>query len=228
METSGFIVIRRSIKNWRYWGCETAMALWLCILTNANWKDGWFQGAFVPRGSFITSGQALAAEVGCHPNTIRKWLKRFADEGQIELKSTNKWTLISVINYAKYQDCPDDSVTQIVTQDVTQDGEQGVNQCVNQCVNQSVNNRTRITKKQGNKGTKSIFVPPTTEEVEAYCRERMNTVDAERFVDFYSSKNWMVGKNRMSDWKAAVRNWERQEQKDFNKSPQKREEHWTF
>lgn len=57
--------------------------------------------------------------------------------------------------------------------------------------------------------SRSPFHPPSVEEVKAYCDERKNTVDPEAFVDFYSSKDWMIGKNRMKDWKAAVRTWER-------------------
>lgn len=53
------------------------------------------------------------------------------------------------------------------------------------------------------------FIPPTQKEVEAYCLERKNGVDCERFIDFYTSKNWYVGKNKMKDWKACVRTWER-------------------
>ena len=53
------------------------------------------------------------------------------------------------------------------------------------------------------------FTAPTVDEVKAYCVERGNSVDPERFVDFYASKGWMVGKSKMKDWKAAVRNWER-------------------
>jgi len=53
------------------------------------------------------------------------------------------------------------------------------------------------------------FKPPTPEEVRAYCRERGNRVDAERFCDFYASKGWVVGKAKMKDWRAAVRNWEK-------------------
>jgi hypothetical protein len=56
------------------------------------------------------------------------------------------------------------------------------------------------------------FIPPTADEVRAYCDERMNNVDADAFVDFYSAKGWMLGKNKMKDWKAAVRTWERKEQ----------------
>lgn len=55
----------------------------------------------------------------------------------------------------------------------------------------------------------SRFTPPTLEEVKNYCNERSNNVDAERFIDFYSSKGWMVGKNKMKDWKACVRTWEK-------------------
>ena len=53
------------------------------------------------------------------------------------------------------------------------------------------------------------FTPPTPDEVSAYCRERGNAVDAERFCDFYSSKGWMIGNQRMKDWRAAVRTWEK-------------------
>lgn len=59
------------------------------------------------------------------------------------------------------------------------------------------------------KRERKVFVKPTVEEVKAYCEERDNGVDAQSFVDFYESKGWYVGKNRMKDWKAAVRTWER-------------------
>jgi hypothetical protein len=55
------------------------------------------------------------------------------------------------------------------------------------------------------------FTPPTVEEVRAYCQERKNGVDPERFVDFYTAKGWKIGKNSMVDWKCAVRNWERED-----------------
>lgn len=53
------------------------------------------------------------------------------------------------------------------------------------------------------------FYPPTIDEVKQYCEERKNNIDPMAFIDFYSSKGWMIGKNRMKDWKAAVRTWER-------------------
>ena len=53
------------------------------------------------------------------------------------------------------------------------------------------------------------FKPPSVDEVRAYCRERKNRVDAEKFVDYYTSNGWKVGKNSMKDWKASVRTWEK-------------------
>lgn len=61
------------------------------------------------------------------------------------------------------------------------------------------------------------FAPPTTENVIGYCREMGYSVDASRFIDFYESKGWMVGKNKMKDWKAAVRNWARQDKGALDK-----------
>lgn len=53
------------------------------------------------------------------------------------------------------------------------------------------------------------FTKPTLDEVKAYCLERNNGVDAQKWFDYYSSNCWKVGKNPMKDWKAAVRTWER-------------------
>lgn len=63
------------------------------------------------------------------------------------------------------------------------------------------------------------FVPPSVEQVRAYCRERGNGIDPESFVDYYASKGWTVGRAPMKDWKAAVRTWEqrrRAERKEEN------------
>ena len=79
----------------------------------------------------------------------------------------------------------------------------------------SINNISDSEESQNDKPVKKRkqFKPPSVEEVNDYCIERNNNVNAEAFVDFYESKGWMVGKNKMKDWKAAVRNWERSENK---------------
>ena len=66
--------------------------------------------------------------------------------------------------------------------------------------------------------TKGGFIPPELSEVSAYCQERKNNVDPQTWIDFYTAKGWMIGKNKMKDWKAAVRTWE---QRGDNNSTQK-------
>lgn len=67
------------------------------------------------------------------------------------------------------------------------------------------------------------FTPPTIEDVRAVCLERGNGVDPERFVAFYESKGWMIGRNKMKDWKAALRTWENR-----NDAPVKKSTDWKM
>ena len=77
-------------------------------------------------------------------------------------------------------------------------------------VNVNVNDNKKKSTKE------SRFVPPSVQQVKDYCRERGNAVNPEQFVDFYQSKNWMVGSNKMRDWRAAVRTWEKRDRASPN------------
>jgi hypothetical protein len=83
-------------------------------------------------------------------------------------------------------------------------------------------------KKEKSKEKSKVFSPPSFQDVNDYCTERHNGVDPQAFIDFYTSKGWMVGKTKMRDWKAAIRTWERRDadsirstrisQQDINKA----------
>ena len=72
------------------------------------------------------------------------------------------------------------------------------------------NNNIKESNKEKHETAKR-FVPPTLEEVKARIKEMNYTFDAEAFIAFYQSKNWMVGKNKMKDWKAAMVTWQKRE-----------------
>ena len=87
--------------------------------------------------------------------------------------------------------------------------------CISPKPNVNVNDNVNDIKENTLKSVKEKrFAPPTPEDVREYCREKGLNVDADRFVDFYESKNWYVGKNKMKDWKAAVRNWARSQRQE--------------
>lgn len=69
--------------------------------------------------------------------------------------------------------------------------------------------------------TSNRFIPPTVKEVQAYCRERNNGIDAEHFIAFYEAKGWMLGKNKMKDWKSAIITWEKRDKKTSVPPPAK-------
>lgn len=98
--------------------------------------------------------------------------------------------------------CSDTSVTVSVSDNVSVSDKKDINDNIN----------INTTKKRAN-----VFIPPTLDEVIAYCNERNNGIDPESFIDFYESKGWMVGKNKMKDWKAAVRTWEKHDNKQQSK-----------
>ena len=77
------------------------------------------------------------------------------------------------------------------------------------------------TRKQGTHN----FEKPTVEEINDYCLERENDVDPEAFFDFFESKGWKVGRNPMKDWKAAVRNWERNDYGQHKKKKKKKSQY---
>jgi len=90
--------------------------------------------------------------------------------------------------------------------------------------------RNAIKERKGKEIKECIgaFAPPTQDEIKNYCNERKNKVDPIKFHDFYTSKGWMVGKNKMKNWQAAVRNWEKspsyEQTKPTTQDPNKRYE----
>ena len=75
------------------------------------------------------------------------------------------------------------------------------------------NTNINITNNNTTYSNKGRFKKPDILDIKNYCLERKNNVDAEAFIDFYESKDWKIGKNKMKDWKAAIRTWERRETK---------------
>ena len=66
----------------------------------------------------------------------------------------------------------------------------------------------------------NVFHKPTMEEVAAYCQERGNNIDPQRFIDHYESNGWMVGRTKMKDWKATVRTWEKNQFRKLDPMPE--------
>lgn len=153
--------------------------------------------------------------------TIQLALSTFEKFGMIEVIDE----IIQVSNWEKYQNV--DGLEKIREQNrmrVAKHREKKKLECnvtsnvtVTQCNGADIEKEIDLDiekEKENSKAKSTRFLPPTVEEVREYCKERNNNVDAERFVDFYSAKGWMVGKNKMKDWRACVRTWEQRDKKE--------------
>lgn len=174
----------------------------LMINNKSSWSD-WFQRTNVSLYAMMGMSEKGLIEA-------RKELKELGIIDYIPSKKKGQITKYSVLHCKMYgskyslndseNDSQNDSHNSVETTGETTDIKR-----------LKTKTKTKTDKKTTNV-VKKVFVPPTVEEVRAYCRERSNTVDAERFVDFYSAKGWMVGKNKMKDWKACVRTWEKRQE----------------
>lgn len=150
--------------------------------------------------TFSGSLQYLADWTNSTRQGVMKNLKSLLDKGLIEKKDIN----INGVKFCEY------CTTEL--QGVYNKVYRGVQQSLTGGVQQSLHNNINIDNTNNNINNNisgKRFKPPTVDEVKAYCIERQNNVDAERFIDYYTANGWKVGKNTMKDWKAAVRTWER-------------------
>lgn len=104
MISAGHIKIFRQMIDWQWYRDSNTKSLFLHCLLMANWKDAKFMLTDVPRGSFITSIDSLSQQTGLTPRQIRTSLKKLELSGEIIKKTTNKFTLINVVNYKLFQD----------------------------------------------------------------------------------------------------------------------------
>jgi DNA-binding transcriptional MerR regulator len=189
---SGWIKIHRKFLDWEWFNKSEAVHLFLFMLIKANHKSGKWQGIDIERGQFISSLANISNATGISVQTIRTILKKLEKTNEIELKSTSQYTIVTICKYECYQDENETSNKPITN-------------------NQQTTNKQLTTNKNEKnvKNERSIFIEPTYNEILEYCSERKNGVDVNKFLNFYSAKGWMVGKNKMIDWKACVRTWEK-------------------
>jgi len=111
----GWVKLHRQFKDWEWYNKSEMVHLFIHCLIKANFKDGSFQGIECKKGSFITSLKHLSDETNISIQTIRTCLKKLQLTKEIEVKSTNKLTQITICNYDSYQQESDDTNKQLTT-----------------------------------------------------------------------------------------------------------------
>ena len=236
MDGKGWIKLHRQIQDCWIWTDDDKFDkthAWIDLLLLANHRDKKIavdgKPKVITRSQFLTSKKKLADRWNWNIKTVRKFLEILENDGMITQEVTSRWTTITILNYEVYQDVMDNSMdnstdTSVDTSMVdtmvgSMVGSMDTNKNDKNIKNDKNDKNERNNNNNNTRGEKpSRFIPPTVDEVREYCEERNNDIDAEDFVDFYTSKGWMVGKNKMKDWRSAVRTWERSRKKKASAS----------
>ena len=201
---SGWVKLYRSLTKKGFYKKSDYVHLWIHILLKANHEPNeWIyknQTMKVKRGQFITSRKSLCRETGIERNKLERILKHLESEQQIEQQNLFSSRLITIINYEQYQKYEQESEQPVSSERAA--SEQPV----------STNKNDKNVKNEKKSIGAKKFSPPTPAEVSAYSKSINYDLDAQYFCDWYQTKNWMIGKNKMVDWQAAVRTWKRKDE----------------
>lgn len=208
----GWIKIHRRIVEWEWFDDDATFKVFIWLLVNANHEAKNWHGITIERGQLVTSLDSISRSTKHSVQSVRTILNRLKSTNEITSESTNKFTIITIKNYDSYQSQnEDDQQAKQQADQQTNNNQPTSNQHsinIQSTTNKNVKNDKNDKNEKNDKNSVVRFTPPTIEEVISYCQERRNNVDATRFINFYEMKGWMVGKNKMKDWKAAVRTWE--------------------
>lgn len=100
----GYIKLHRKFTEWEWYKDKNTMLLFLHLLITANYKASRFMGNDIPVGSVVIGRKALAASVGLTERKIRTSLDKLKNTGEVTIKTTNKFSVLTIVNYSDYQD----------------------------------------------------------------------------------------------------------------------------
>lgn len=105
----GYIKLHRQLLNWEWWDNANMTRIWIYFLLKANYQDSTWHGITIPRGSFITSLDAICKDTGLSVREIRTCLNRLKSTGELTIKTTNRYTMVTISKYDVYNSFEDKS-----------------------------------------------------------------------------------------------------------------------
>lgn len=102
-ELNGFILLHRKLKQWGWYKDSVVKDLFLHLLLSASFKDFEWMGRQLKAGQLITGRKRLAEELDFTERQIRTALDKLKSTGEVTIETTNKYTIITVVNWEDYQ-----------------------------------------------------------------------------------------------------------------------------
>lgn len=201
---AGYVKLHRKMLKWGWYSDTNTFRVFMHLLLTASYEENEFRGHKILPGQAIFGRKKMAKELGISERQVRVALEHLKMTNEVTIETTNKFSIATIENWGKYQ--LDDFTSD------QQNDQQYVQRTANKCPTSDHTQEGKESKKV--RIYRDIYKEPTVDDVREYCFEKGYThVDPETFVNFYESKNWMVGKNKMKNWKSAVAGWESRNRK---------------
>jgi len=219
---SGWIKLHRSLLEWEWYDDVNVMRLFLHCILKANHKDKKHKGTLVLRGSFLTGFDVLSKQTGISVQSIRTSVSKLESTNDLTRQSTSKGTVLTVINYNKYQD-DDREVTNQLTSEPTNQ-QQTSNK---PSTSNNKGNNIRIEEESKEAPARQEF--PTLETILKFAKSQPMIIQpdcAETYFNDMEACEWVDKFNRpIKKWQAALRayasRWNQFSQSSTNKSTPK-------
>lgn len=197
MSSNGYVKLFRKMVDWEWYGDPNTKAVFLHLLLTANYKRTRYREVTLKPGQTVIGRKSLAETLGMSERNVRTALNRLKTTNEIATKATNKFTIVTIVNWESYQ-FADGEATNEVTNEPS--------------LKRPASDHT-IRKKESKNKRKGVN-PPSLSEVSEYVKEMGYKMDPTMFYDYYESVGWTKKNGQaISNWKAAVRTWEHREQK---------------
>lgn len=207
-QLNGFVVLHRSLLKWGWHSDPATGWLFINLILLASHTPTEWRGIKLDRGQLITGRKSLSEQTGLSERQIRTALEHLKTTGEVTIKPTNKYSLITLVNYRKFQDIHDASTS--TSTSTSTSNRPATDHIVTKKPYEQIE-QDIMEVADAPPAKKKRFTPPTVDEVKAYCAEIGSSINAEYFIDYYEATGWKVGRNPMRDWRATVRNWTKRE-----------------
>lgn len=204
----GHIKLHREILDSQIFAHAGMLRLWIWLLVKARFIDGWITISSgkgettieLKRGQLLFGRNSAEISLDVDGSTIYRWMQKLEQMGNISMESNSHYTVVTICNYNTYQG---DNVHNVTTNEQPMNNQRTASE-------QQVNTKKKeknIKKDNNESNGVHKFTPPSLLDVQNFIEQQSYSVNAESFFNFYESKGWMIGKNKMKDWKSAVKTW---------------------
>ena len=192
----GYIKLHRKFTKWQWYDDPNTVRVFIHLLLTASWEHSEFGGCEIRPGQVVTGRRRLAKDLKMSERAIRTALEHLKSTNEITIKSTNRFSIITIVKWSEYQI--------------------GEPTSTSKTTNKSTNNRPtkgqKTTTLKNRKNIKEVGGQPSFDSVLSLFKERGYKSNPQRFFDYYQSTGWKRKNGKaITDWVKVAEEWEARE-----------------